>query len=165
MERDARKLRKLPLVLLAGLLLLCLGLYGFLYYFGSPLLPGSLERRYAGQVEAHQEELFQVAQAALQTGKAPEELPLPGTVKQVELWNYSVTAPEAGAGAFYCQGWGLTPSASYYGFYYAPKGPVAFPGVDVPLRPQGHGYTWEQEDNRGYTCPLGGGFYYYEAHF
>lgn len=54
MERDARKLRKLPLVLLAGLLLLCLGLYGFLYYFGSPLLPGSLERRYAGQVEAHQ---------------------------------------------------------------------------------------------------------------
>lgn len=65
MERDARKLRKLPLVLLAGLPLLCLGLYGFLYYFGSPLLPGSLERRYAGQVEAHQEELFQVAQAAL----------------------------------------------------------------------------------------------------
>lgn len=47
---------------------LCLGAYGLLSWFGSPLVPGSLERRYAREVSAHGAELAAFAQSCLETG-------------------------------------------------------------------------------------------------
>ena len=67
---------------------------------------------------------------------------------------------------FSCDGWGLVPSSSYYGFYYSPQGPRAFQGVEGELTPQDGGYAWQAErDNHGFTREIGQGFYYYEAHF
>lgn len=149
-----------------GLLVLCLGVYGALNWFGSPLIPGSLERRYAREVAAHGEELAAFAQACLENGAAPEKTPLPGLVESAALWGWEANAPQDAFVEFSCGGWGLVPSSSYYGFYYSPGGPRAFQGVDVTLTPQSNGYAWQGEgDNHGFAKSLGGDFYYYEAHF
>lgn len=67
---------------------------------------------------------------------------------------------------FTCESWGLGSSTSYYGVYYSPSGPQPFQGAEVELAPQNGGYAWQGEgDNRGFTRPLGGDFYYFEAHF
>ena len=163
--KKRRRLAKAAAVLGAALCLL-LGGWLLLERTGSPLLPGSLERRYTRLVEAHREELTQTAQRALETGKPPEDLPLTGTVRDVELWDHQAAHPDGGAVAFSCGGWGLVPSSSYYGFYYSPSGPVGFQGTDVELSPQDGGYAWQGEgDNHGFTRQIAGDFYYYEAHF
>ena len=147
-----------PVCVLGGLLVLCLGAYGLLSWFGSPLLPGSLERRYAREVSAHGEELSAFAQTCLETGEAPKDLPLPGLVRQADLRGDFVE--------FTCDGWGLGSSTSYYGVYYSPSGPQPFQGAEAELTPQEDGWAWQGEgDNQGFTRPLGGDFYYFEAHF
>lgn len=76
----------IPACVAGGLLVFCLGAYGLLSWFGSPLIPGSLERRCAREVSAHGEELAAFAQTCLETDQVPETLPLPGLVEQVDLW-------------------------------------------------------------------------------
>ena len=147
-----------PVCVLGGLLVLCLGAYGLLSWFGSPLLPGSLERRCAREVSAHGEELAAFAQTCLETGQVPEETPLPGLVRQADLRDGFVE--------FTWGGWGLGSSTSYYGVYYSPSGPQPFQGAGVELTPQEDGWAWQGEgDNQGFTKALGGDFYYFEAHF
>ena len=148
----------LPVCVLGGLLVLCLGAYGLLSWFGSPLLPRSLERRCAREVETHGEELAAFAQTCLETGEAPKELPLPGLVRQADLRGDYVE--------FTWGGWGLGSSTSYYGVYYSPSGPQPFQGAGVELAPQEDGWAWQGEgDNHGFTRPMGESFYYFEAHF
>lgn len=152
----------IPACMAGGLLVLCLGAYGLLGWFGSPLVPGSLERRYAREVSAHGEELAAFAQSCLETGRVEEELPLPCLVRQADLWGTG----EKAFVEFLCQGWGLGSSTSYYGFCYSPSGPQSFQGAAVELTPQGDGCAWQGEgDNHGFTKSLGGDFYYFEAHF
>lgn len=152
----------LPVCVLGGLLVLCLGAYGLLSWFGSPLLPGSLERRCAREVETHGEELSAFAQTCLETDQVPETLPLPGLVKEADVWGQGTQAFVE----FTCGGWGLGSSTSYYGVYYSPSGPQPFQGAGVELTPQEDGWAWQGEgDNQGFTRPLGGDFYYFEAHF
>lgn len=62
----------IPACVLAGVALLCLGVWGLMEYFGSPLIPGSLERRYAREVAAHRQELLDFSQQCLETGAVPE---------------------------------------------------------------------------------------------
>ena len=148
----------LPVCVLGGLLVLCLGAYGLLSWFGSPLIPGSLERRCAREVSAHGEELSAFAQTCLETGQVPETLPLPGLVRQADLRGDYVE--------FTWGGWGLGSSTSYYGVYYSPSGPQPFQGAGVELAPQEDGWAWQGEgDNHGFTRPMGESFYYFEAHF
>lgn len=152
----------IPTCVVGGLAVLCLGVFGLMQYFGSPLIPGSLERRYTREVSSHREELTAFANACLDSGQVPSDLPLPGLVKRADLWkDTGETYVE-----FSCDGWGLVPSSSYYGFYYSPQGPRVFQGAAVKLTPQDGGYAWQAEgDNRGFTREIGEDFYYYEAHF
>ena len=146
-----------------GLLVLCLGVYGLLRWFGSPLLPGSLERRYAREIAVHGEELTAFAQACLENGRSPKETPLPGLVRDAAVWE---CGPDGAFVEFTCGGWGLGSSTSYYGFYYSPAGPRAFQGTKAELVPQNGGFAWQGEgDNHGFTREISQGFYYYEAHF
>ena len=152
----------IPACVAGGLLALCLGAYGLLSWFGSPLLPGSLERRYAREVSAHGEELAAFAQTCLETGQVPEETPLPGLVKEADVWGQGTQAFVE----FTWGGWGLGSSTSYYGVYYSPSGPRPFQGAGVELPPQEDGWAWQGVgDNQGFTKALGGDFYYFEAHF
>lgn len=152
----------IPACVAGGLLVLCLGAYGLLSWFGSPLLPGSLERRYAREVSAHGEELAAFAQTCLETGRVGKDLPLPGLVKEASVWGQDSQAFVE----FTCGGWGLGSSTSYYGVYYSPSGPQPFQGAGVELIPQEDGWAWQGEgDNQGFTKALGGDFYYFEAHF
>ncbi|MGI6255677.1 MAG: hypothetical protein ACOYJZ_08595 [Acutalibacter sp.] len=152
----------IPTCVVGGMLVVCLGLYGLMQYFGSPLIPSSLERRYTREVSAHEEELTAFAKTCLDTHQVPADLPLLGLVKGADLWG----VPGEEFVEFSCDGWGLVPSSSYYGFYYSPQGPRAFQGVEVELTPQDGGYAWQAEgDNHGFTREIGNGFYYYEAHF
>ena len=161
-----QKRKFLPLWVLAGVAVLCLGVYGLMEYFGSPLLPGSLERRYAREVSAHQEELLDFSQKCLETRAVPEDQSLPEFIREVQLAGQGRQNPEDLFVEFSCDGWGLVPSSSYYGFYYSPQGPRAFQGVEEELTPQDGGYAWQAEgDNHGFTREIGQGFYYYEAHF
>ena len=153
----------IPACVVGGLAALCLLVWGGLFWFGSPLIPGSLERRYAREVAAHGEELSAFAQSCLEAGQVPEDLPLPGLVQEVSLW-------PVGEGAFVefaCHGWGLAPASSYYGFYYSPQGPQAYQSAkEMSLTEDGEGWSWQGEgDNHGYTQEIGQDFYYYEAHF
>ena len=153
----------IPTCILAGVALLCLGVWGLMEYFGSPLIPGSLERRYVREVAAHREELQAFSQQCLETGAVPEGASLPGFVRDAQV---SGQDPESLFVEFDCDGWGLVPSSSYYGIYYSPSGPRAFQGADVELTPGEGGYVWQAEgDNHGFTREIGDGFYYYEAHF
>ena len=148
----------IPACVAGGLLVLCLGAYGLLSWFGSPLLPGSLERRCAREVCAHGEELAAFAQTCLETVRVGKDLPLPGLVRQADLRGDFVE--------FTWGGWGLGSSTSYYGVYYSPSGPQPFQGAGVELIPQEDGWAWQGEgDNWGVTRQLTGDFYYYEAHF
>ena len=148
----------IPACVAGGLVALCLGAYGLLSWFGSPLVPGSLEHRYAREVSAHGAELAAFAQSCLETGQVPETLPLPGLVRQADLRDGFVE--------FTCGGWGLGSSTGYWGVYYSPGGPRPFQGAGVELTPQEDGWAWQGEgDNWGVTRQLTGDFYYYEAHF
>lgn len=76
----------IPTCVVGGLAVLCLGVFGLMQYFGSPLIPGSLERRYTREVSSHREELTAFANACLDSGQVPSDLPLPGLVKRADLW-------------------------------------------------------------------------------
>lgn len=107
----------IPTCVVGGLAVLCLGVFGLMQYFGSPLIPGSLERRYTREVSSHREELTAFANACLDSGQVPSDLPLPGLVKRADLWkDTGGTYVE-----FSCDGWGLVPSSSYYGFTTPPR--------------------------------------------
>ena len=64
----------IPACVAGGLLVLCLGAYGLLSWFGSPLIPGSLERRCAREVSAHGEELAAFARDLARASGAVKEL-------------------------------------------------------------------------------------------
>ena len=70
-----------------------------------------------------------------------------------------------------CGGSGVGSETAYYGFYYCPGGlPDAVFcgtrfGTATDLQPEGEGFIIRAEDNHYYTQYIGGGFYYYEAHF
>ena len=92
----------------------------------------------------------------------PDCRPLPGLLKGASVWGQDSRAFVE----FTCESWGLGSSTGYYGFYYSPSGPQPFQGAGVELAPQNGGYAWQGEgDNQGFTRPLGGDFYYFEAHF
>ena len=124
----------IPVCVLAGVALLCLGVWGLMEYFGSPLIPGSLERRYAREVAAHRQELLDFSQQCLETGAVSEGGSLPGFVRDVQV---SGREAESLFVEFDCDGWGLVPSSSYYGFYYSPEGPRVFQGGGGGTHPGG----------------------------
>lgn len=160
MKTGQRKRWVLPVCILTVLAVVCFGVYGLMLWFGSPLIPGSLERRITSQVMEHQKELSQLVQTCQESKQIPEELPLGGLVRKMDFWN-GTQAVE-----FFCNGWGLAPSSSYYGFYYSPAGPLGYGGAEVELTPvDGGGYRWEDSGNHGFTKEITEGFYYYEAHF
>ena len=68
---------------------------------------------------------------------------------------------------FYCGGWGIVPSSSYFGFYYTaddkPKPTSLTPGD--ALHRKGNGYESKYRSNRYYTERIIENFYYYEAHY
>jgi len=69
---------------------------------------------------------------------------------------------------FYCGGYGMGPSTGYYGFYYTEDDNMtAIWCSGSPLKQDGKGYSWEEDDgdNRYYTEKICDNFYYYEAHF
>ncbi len=154
----------IPACVLGGLFVLCVGVYGLMQYFGSPLLPGSLECRYTREVSSHRQELLEISQTCLETGKTPEDLPLANLVDTIQVIGYGT---ENAFVDFFCHGWGLVPSSSYYGFYYSPQGPQSFWGGEEELLPtEDGGYAWQGEgDNHGFTRQIGENFYYYEGHF
>ena len=151
----------IPACVAGGLLVVALGVYSLLNWFGSPfsrqpgapLCPGGLRPRgRAGRF------------CAVLPGDRPGagNSALPGLVEQVDLWG----APPESFVEFTCDGWGFGSSTSYYGFYYSPAGPEPFQGAEVELTPQNGGYAWQGEgDNWGVTRALGQGFYYFEVHF
>lgn len=94
----------IPACVLAGVALLCLEVWGLMEYFGSPLIPGSLERRYAREVAAHRQELLDFFQQCLETGAVPEGASLPGFVRDVQV---SGQKAESLFVEFGCDGWGL----------------------------------------------------------
>jgi hypothetical protein len=156
----------IPVCVLAGVLVVCLGGYGLMQYFGSPLIPGSLERRYAREVDAHLEELLSFSQECLKGGTLPEDRSLPSFIREAQVVGQNGLDQKDLFVEFTCDGWGLTPSSSYYGFYYSPNGPRAFQGVETELIAQDGGFAWQAEgDNHGFTREIGEGFYYFEAHF
>lgn len=156
----------IPVCVLVGLAVVCLGVYGLMQYFGSPLIPGSLERRYAREVDIHREELLSFSQECLEGGTLPEDQFLPSFIREAQVMGQNGLDLEDAFVEFTCDGWGLTPSSSYYGFYYSPNGPRAFQGVETELIPQDGGFAWQAEgDNHGFTREIGEGFYYFEAHF
>ncbi len=166
MEQKMKKRWIIPVCVLGGLAVVCFGVYGWMLYFGSPLIPGSLEQRYTREVHAHREELQTFAEQCLETGAVPQDQHLPAFVQDVQVVGQSYLDPEEQFVEFSCDGWGLVPSSSYYGFYYSPKGPRAFQGVEEELVPQDGGYAWQGNgDNHGFTREIGDGFYYFEAHF
>lgn len=122
----------LPACVAAGLLVVALGVYSLLSWFGSPLLPGSLERRCAREVSAHREDLAAFAQICLEEGQVPDCRPLPGLLKGASVWGQDSRAFVE----FTCGGWGLGSSTSYYGVYYSPSGPQPFQGAEVELLPK-----------------------------
>ena len=156
----------IPVCVLSGVLVVCLGVYGLMQYFGSPLIPGSLERRYAREVDAHLEELLSFSQECLEGGTLPEDRSLPSFIREAQVVGQNGLDQKDLFVEFTCDGWGLTPSSSYYGFYYSPNGPRAFQGVGTELIAQDGGFAWQAEgDNHGFTREIGEGFYYFEAHF
>ena len=72
---------------------------------------------------------------------------------------------------FFCGGNGKGSETGYYGFYYRADGmPDAVFcgtrfGAAADLQPEGEGFVIRIGENVYYTQPIGGGFYYYEAHF
>lgn len=166
MEQKTKKRWIIPVCVLGGLAVVCFGVYGWMLYFGSPLIPGSLERRYTREVHAHREELQAFAEQCLETGAVPQDQHLPAFVQDAQVVGQSYLGPEEQFVEFSCDGWGLVPSSSYYGFYYSPEGPRSFQGVEEELVPQDGGYAWQEDgDNHGFTREIGDGFYYFEAHF
>lgn len=69
---------------------------------------------------------------------------------------------------FRSSAWGLVPSSTYYGFYYAPQDqPAAYQNVDLPLTDAGED-TWEWTDgtdNGGVTRRIAPHWFTYEAWF
>lgn len=69
---------------------------------------------------------------------------------------------------FYCYGFGIAPSSTYYGFYYSSNDePIGFQAAQIELEPDGKGWVWQQPngDNRYYTEKISDNWYYYEAGF
>ena len=65
-------------------------------------------------------------------------------------------------------GWGLVPSASYWGFYYSESGqPAAYQNVDMELVPVSENeWTWtDGTDNGGVTRRIDGHWFSYKAWF
>lgn len=152
----------LPACVAGGLLVLCLGAYGLLSWFGSPLLPGSLERRCAREVSAHGEELAAFAQICLEEGQVPDCRPLPGLLKGASVWGKTagpLWSSPAAAG-----GWAPPPVIT--GCTIPPPGPSPSRGQRWSWLPKTAAMPGRARGkNRGFTRPLGGDFYYFEAHF
>ena len=76
--------------------------------------------------------------------------------------------PQSGKIEFQTSAFGLAPSSSYPGFYYAPSGePMGYQGVEVAFEENGSGWSWEEPegDNRQYTEQITGNWYWFEATF
>lgn len=121
--------------------------------------PGPLDRA-AARVRSGPEALTALAESILAKGNAVG-CEYPG-VREITYDRQS------GWLEFRCGGAGFVPSASYYGFYYAPDAvPIGFQGVPVPLVPDGAGWRWDEADgdNWYYTEPVLDHWYVYEMHF
>ena len=105
----------------------------------------------------------QVRLTEIACSDAPQETKRPLGVRKITVVDGTVD--------FYCGGSGMGSESSYYGFYYAPDGEpdAVFCGTRFAaagdLRPDGEGCAVQAEENTYYTQAIGGGFYYYEAHF
>lgn len=69
---------------------------------------------------------------------------------------------------FYCSGFGIAPSSTYYGFYYSSNDePIGFQAAPIELEPDGNGWSWQQPngDNSYYTEKILKNWYYYRAGF
>lgn len=109
-------------------------------------------------VEQQQVQLTEMARS-----DAPQAFKRPQGVRKIAVVDGTVD--------FYCGGSGVGSETVYYGFYYrADSTPDAVFcgtrfGAAGDLQPAGEGFVIRTEDNLYYTQPIGGGFYYYEAHF
>ena len=118
------------------------------------------EARIRRTVVKHQEELREIAEEALR-----------GSVKDYPgVRNEGVfeSENEYKIVQFYLTGFGLVPSAVYYGFYFSPEDrPVCYQNMDFPLEQTVEG-SWEWTDgtdNGGITKRITENWYYYEAWF
>jgi hypothetical protein len=82
------------------------------------------------------------------------------------LWK-TVCIPAAGMVEFRTGGWGLTPAATYQGFYYAADNAHrAFGAADVPIEIAGDTASWtDGTDNRGTSVRITENWFWYTASF
>lgn len=121
--------------------------------------PGPLDRA-AARVRSDPEALTALAESIFAKGNAVG-CEYPG-VREITFYR------ESGWLEFRCGGAGFVPSASYYGFYYAPDAvPIGFQGAPAALVPDGAGWRWHEADgdNWYYTEPVFDHWYVYEMHF
>ena len=91
---------------------------------------------------------------------------VPG-VHSINLWPCQ-SRPGERVVQFSMGGWGFGPATGYVGMYTTTDGkPADFQGADVILKPEGDGYTWQEEkgDNTYYTEEVLPGWFYYRATF
>lgn len=111
-------------------------------------------------VLSHQAELEEIAADCLNRGRTAERY------KGVEVEGiYPGTSPIV---QFYTGGFGLVPSAAYWGFYYSESGqPAAYQNVDMELVPISENeWTWSDgTDNGGVTQRIDTHWFSYKAWF
>ncbi len=94
---------------------------------------------------------------------APQAAKRPAGVQKIAVVDGTVD--------FYCGSSGRGSETVYYGFYYRADGMPdavfcsARFGLAADLQAEGEGFVIRTEDRHYDTQPIGGGFYYYEAHF
>lgn len=111
-------------------------------------------------VLSHRTELEELAAACLRGDETPERY------KGVRVEGFF--PGETSIVQFSTVGWGLVPSASYWGFYYSESGqPAAYQNVDMELVPvSDEEWTWtDGTDNGGVTRRIDTHWFSYQAWF
>ena len=141
---------------LTAILVFVVVLVGVCYIY---LKDNSLEKEQIfALVENNQVQLTEIA-----CSETPQAAKRPLGVRKITVVDGTVD--------FYCGGKGMGSATAYYGFYYRADGMPdavfcgARFGAAADLKPEGDGFGIRAEDNIYYTQAIGGGFYYYEAHF
>ena len=117
------------------------------------------ERKIFSMVKKNQTTYEQAAEAVLRGEEKPE---VEG-VSQIHLRVGEHTMVD-----FFVSGFGITPSSTYYGFYYSPED-LALPYLEervVLTEYEEDAWSWQGSgDNRGVTKKIADCWYYYEASF
>ena len=145
-------MKKRLAIAVGRLLLACLAVL----WMGSRSSLGGIRRF----VISHRTELEELAASCLSGDEIPEQY------KGVRV--EGVFPGETPIVQFSTVGWGMVPSAAYWGFYYSESGqPAAYQNVDIALVPVSDGeWTWtDGTDNGGVTRRIDGHWFSYKAWF